>query len=41
VVGRADASKATSVLKWSAKTKMPDVAKLLVEACMKELERVG
>jgi GDPmannose 4,6-dehydratase len=40
-IGRADASKAASVLKWSAKTKMPDVAKLLVEACMKELERVG
>jgi GDPmannose 4,6-dehydratase len=38
-VGRADASKAANVLPWQATTKMPDVAKLLVEGCIKELER--
>jgi hypothetical protein len=37
-VGRGDASKAAQVLKWRAKTKMPEVAKRLVEACAKELE---
>jgi GDPmannose 4,6-dehydratase len=30
-VGRGDASKAAHVLKWQARTKMPDVAKLLVD----------
>jgi GDPmannose 4,6-dehydratase len=38
-VGCGDASKAASILKWRAKTKMPDVAKLLVDECTKELER--
>jgi GDPmannose 4,6-dehydratase len=38
-VGRGDASKAAKFLKWQAKTKMPDVAKLLVDACVQELER--
>jgi GDPmannose 4,6-dehydratase len=38
-VGRGDASKAARVLKWQAKTKMPDVARLLVDDCLKEIER--
>jgi len=38
VVGLGDASKAASSLKWRAKTKMPDVAKLLVDDCAKELD---
>lgn len=38
-VGRGDASKAAMVLKWQAKTKMPDVARLLVDDCLKEIER--
>lgn len=38
-VGRGDASKAASILKWQAKTKMPDVAKLLVDECTHELAR--
>jgi GDPmannose 4,6-dehydratase len=38
-VGRGDASKAASLLKWQAKTKMPDVAKRLVDECTMELER--
>src|SRR4029077_4199004 len=38
-VGLGDASKAASRLKWQAKTKMPDVAKLLVDECVTELER--
>jgi GDPmannose 4,6-dehydratase len=38
-VGRGDASKAESVLKWKAKTKMPEVAKLLVDECAKELQQ--
>ena len=37
--GLGDASKAASRLKWQAKTKMPDVAKLLVDECVTELER--
>jgi GDPmannose 4,6-dehydratase len=37
-VGLGDASKAANKLKWRAKTKMPDVAKLLVEECVKELQ---
>jgi GDPmannose 4,6-dehydratase len=37
-VGRGDASKAAQILKWRAKTKMPEVAKRLVEECVKELE---
>jgi GDPmannose 4,6-dehydratase len=40
-VGLGDASRAASTLKWRAKTKMPDVAKLLVDDCIKELERSG
>jgi GDPmannose 4,6-dehydratase len=40
-VGRGDASRAASVLNWRAKTRMPDVAKLLVDDCMKELERAA
>jgi GDPmannose 4,6-dehydratase len=38
-IGRGDASKAASVLKWQAKTKMPDVAKRLVDECTEELRR--
>jgi GDPmannose 4,6-dehydratase len=38
-VGRGDASKAASVLKWHAKTKMPDVAERLVDECSFEIER--
>jgi len=34
-VGCGDASKAARVLKWQAKTKMPDVAKLLVDDALK------
>jgi GDPmannose 4,6-dehydratase len=37
-VGRGDASKAERVLKWKAKTKMPEVAKLLVDECVKEVQ---
>jgi GDPmannose 4,6-dehydratase len=37
-VGRGDASKAETMLRWKAKTKMPELAKLLVDACAKELE---
>lgn len=40
-VGRGDASKAASELNWQAQTKMPDVAKLLVEDCVRELERTN
>jgi len=40
-VGRGDPSKAASVLKWQAKIKMPQVAKLLVDGCVSELERGG
>ena len=36
-IGRGDASKAAKILKWQAKTKMPDVAKLLVDSCVQEL----
>jgi GDPmannose 4,6-dehydratase len=38
-VGLGDASKAANKLKWQAKTKMPEVAKLLVDECVKEVER--
>jgi GDPmannose 4,6-dehydratase len=38
-VGRGDASKAASVLKWQAKTKMPEVAKRLVDACAYDLRQ--
>jgi GDPmannose 4,6-dehydratase len=38
-VGRGDASKAASILKWQAQTKMPDVAKLLVDECTYDLAR--
>jgi GDPmannose 4,6-dehydratase len=38
-VGRGNASKAARVLKWQAKTKMPDVARLLVDECLKEIEQ--
>jgi GDPmannose 4,6-dehydratase len=37
-VGLGDASRAASRLKWRAKTKMPEVAELLVDHCLKELE---
>lgn len=40
-LGLGDASKAASVLKWQAKTKMPQVAKLLVDECVNELGRAG
>ncbi len=40
-IGCGDASKAASVLKWQARTKMPDVAKLLVDDCVQELDRMG
>jgi GDPmannose 4,6-dehydratase len=40
-IGRGDASKAASVLNWRAVTKMPEVAKLLVDECVWELERAG
>jgi len=40
-VSRGDASKAASELNWQAQTKMPDVAKLLVEDCVRELERTN
>ncbi len=36
--GRGDASKAATVLHWQAKIKMPEVAKMLVDACTRELE---
>jgi GDPmannose 4,6-dehydratase len=39
-IGRGDASKAERLLNWRAKTKMPDVAKLMVENCMHELEGI-
>ena len=32
--GRGEPSKAANILKWRAKTTMPDVAKLLVDACL-------
>ncbi len=38
-VGRGDASKAASVLKWQARTKMPNVAKLLVDDALKALRQ--
>jgi len=37
-VGRGDASKAATILKWQAKIKMPDVARLLVTDCLEQLE---
>jgi GDPmannose 4,6-dehydratase len=37
-IGLGDASRAEAVLNWKAGTKMPQVAKLLVEDCVKELE---
>jgi GDPmannose 4,6-dehydratase len=40
-VGRGDASRAATGLNWQAKTRMPDVAKLLVDDCVKELERAA
>jgi GDPmannose 4,6-dehydratase len=40
-VGLGDASKAANSLKWRAKTKMPEIAKLLVDDCIEELERSG
>ena len=33
------ASKVASVLHWQARTKLPDVAKLLVDDCVKALEQ--
>jgi GDPmannose 4,6-dehydratase len=36
-VGRGDPSKAAQVLNWHARTKMPEVAQLLVNDCLKEL----
>jgi GDPmannose 4,6-dehydratase len=39
MLGRGDASKAASILKWQAKTKMPEVAKLLVDECTHQLAR--
>lgn len=39
-VGRGDPSKAAQILDWHARTKMPEVAQLLVDECVKELERV-
>jgi GDPmannose 4,6-dehydratase len=38
-VGLGDASKAAEILKWQARTKMPDVARLLVDECLKELSQ--
>jgi GDPmannose 4,6-dehydratase len=38
-ISRGDATKALNILNWQAKTKMPDVAKLLVDDCVSELER--
>ncbi|MGA8659477.1 MAG: GDP-mannose 4,6-dehydratase [Chthoniobacterales bacterium] len=38
-VGRGDPSKAAKILNWQARTKMPEVAKLLVDECLKELDR--
>jgi GDPmannose 4,6-dehydratase len=38
-ISRGDATKASKILNWQAKTKMPDVAGLLVDDCMRELER--
>jgi GDPmannose 4,6-dehydratase len=40
-VGRGDPSKAAKILNWQARTKMPEVAKLLVDECLKELDRGG
>lgn len=40
-VGRGDASKAADLLKWRAKTKMPEVAKLLVDESLKQIEESG
>ena len=38
-VSRGDATKASKILHWQAKTKMPNLAKLLVDDCLRELER--
>lgn len=38
--GRGDPSKAARILNWQARTKMPQVAQLLVDDCLKELGRV-
>ena len=38
-ISRGDATKASNILNWQAKTKMPDVAKLLVDDCVRELEQ--
>jgi GDP-D-mannose dehydratase len=38
-VSRGDATQASKILHWQAKTKMPDVAKLLVDDSVMELER--
>jgi len=39
-VGRGDPSKAARILNWQAHTKMPEVARLLVDDCVKDVERV-
>ena len=36
-IGRGDPAKAARVLDWQAQTKMPEVARLLVDDCVKEL----
>ncbi len=40
-ISRGDATKASKILNWQAKTKMPEVAKLLADDCVRELERAG
>ena len=40
-ISRGDATKASKILNWQAKTKMPEVAKLLVDDCVWELERAS
>jgi GDPmannose 4,6-dehydratase len=39
-IGHGDPSKAARILNWQARTKMPEVARLLVDDCVKDLERV-
>jgi GDPmannose 4,6-dehydratase len=39
--GRGDPSKAAQTLDWRARTKMPQVAELMVDECMRELELAG
>jgi GDPmannose 4,6-dehydratase len=40
-ISRGNATKAAKILNWQAKTKMPEVAKLMVDDCVNELESAG